>query len=261
MSESQRLKNFSFQFCYWCPCGCVYARAGSAETYFQSTRTTKREKSFPTFKVPINGNIHSVQVDFEGKRSRSRLTFAWNICMISSWTHKSSHKAPESSPNFSESITSKSQSPVAVPSVKFVTFPLRQNLKLSVSLGQKSFHYEKISSRCFLEKNFLLIMEDGKRICLCWMLMETFHVDADFQLSLDRVMPSARRQVDIAYLLYMRTSGFHSRCGGIRKSLTPPYSEEFQRRFMSFHSWCFAASMRERGKKGGKRKSDKTRVD
>lgn len=40
----------------------------------------------------------------------------------------------------------------------------------------------------------------------------------------------------IAYLLYMSTSGFHSRCGGIRKSFTPPYSDEFHRKFISFHS-------------------------
>lgn len=38
------------------------------------------------------------------------------------------------------------------------------------------------------------------------------------------------------YLLYMSTSGFHKRCGGILRSLTPPKSEEFHLRFMSFHS-------------------------
>ena len=38
------------------------------------------------------------------------------------------------------------------------------------------------------------------------------------------------------YLLYISTSGFHNLWGGIRKSLTPPYSDEFHRKFMSFHS-------------------------
>lgn len=38
------------------------------------------------------------------------------------------------------------------------------------------------------------------------------------------------------YLLYMSTSGFHSRCGGILKSFTPPYSDEFHLKFISFHS-------------------------
>lgn len=37
-------------------------------------------------------------------------------------------------------------------------------------------------------------------------------------------------------LLYMRTSGFQRRWGGILKSRTLPYSDVFQRRFMSFHS-------------------------
>jgi len=31
--------------------------------------------------------------------------------------------------------------------------------------------------------------------------------------------------------------GFHKRCGGIRRSRTPPNSLEFHRRFMSFHSY------------------------
>lgn len=39
------------------------------------------------------------------------------------------------------------------------------------------------------------------------------------------------------YLLYISTSGFHNLWGGIRKSLTPPYSDEFHRKFMSFHSF------------------------
>ena len=38
------------------------------------------------------------------------------------------------------------------------------------------------------------------------------------------------------YLLYISTSGFHSRWGGIRKSRTPPYSDEFHLKFISFHS-------------------------
>lgn len=35
----------------------------------------------------------------------------------------------------------------------------------------------------------------------------------------------------------MRTSGFHNLCGGMRRSLTPPNSDAFHLRFMSFHSW------------------------
>lgn len=38
------------------------------------------------------------------------------------------------------------------------------------------------------------------------------------------------------YLLYMSTSGFHIRCGGIRRSFTPEYSVVFHLKFMSFHS-------------------------
>lgn len=38
------------------------------------------------------------------------------------------------------------------------------------------------------------------------------------------------------YLLYISTSGFHNLWGGILKSFTPPYSDEFHRKFMSFHS-------------------------
>jgi hypothetical protein len=41
----------------------------------------------------------------------------------------------------------------------------------------------------------------------------------------------------LAYLLYISTSGFHIRCGGILRSFTPPYSEEFHRKLTSFHSW------------------------
>jgi len=40
----------------------------------------------------------------------------------------------------------------------------------------------------------------------------------------------------INHLLYISTSGFHRRCGGIRRSRTPPNSLEFHRRFISFHS-------------------------
>ena len=39
------------------------------------------------------------------------------------------------------------------------------------------------------------------------------------------------------YLLYMRMSGFQRAEGGIRTSDTLPYSDSFQRRFASSHSW------------------------
>jgi hypothetical protein len=41
----------------------------------------------------------------------------------------------------------------------------------------------------------------------------------------------------LAYLLYISTSGFHILCGGILRSFTPPYSDEFHRKLTSFHSW------------------------
>jgi hypothetical protein len=45
-----------------------------------------------------------------------------------------------------------------------------------------------------------------------------------------------RALVTSSHLLYIKTSGFHIRCGGIRRSLTPPYSVVFHLKFMSFHS-------------------------
>jgi len=49
--------------------------------------------------------------------------------------------------------------------------------------------------------------------------------------------PEFQALLFLAYLLYISTSGFHIRCGGILRSFTPPYSEEFHRKLTSFHSW------------------------
>ncbi len=50
------------------------------------------------------------------------------------------------------------------------------------------------------------------------------------------------RNLDLwRYLLYMRTSGFQSLCGGIRMSSMPPYSDLFHRMFTSFQSWSYEA--------------------
>jgi len=39
------------------------------------------------------------------------------------------------------------------------------------------------------------------------------------------------------HLLYIKTSGFHIRCGGIRRLVIFPYSLEFHLRLASFQSW------------------------
>lgn len=75
-------------------------------------------------------------------------------------------------------------------------------------------------------------------------VMSILHVDLKMPGGTYKQEPLLRTTTFVGYvpskpssaLLYISTSGFQMRCGGIRRSLTPPYSDVFHLRFMSFHS-------------------------
>ena len=79
-----------------------------------------------------------------------------------------------------------------------------------------------------------------------WVLIvlanEFARVWTSFEVVVYRVLVHWRRAIanrgrEGGYLLYMRMSGFQRAEGGIRTSDTLPYSDSFQRRFASSHSW------------------------
>lgn len=88
----------------------------------------------------------------------------------------------------------------------------------------------------------------GRKMCSDRTMKTLFHQVGCYCWIHPQHEQSFRQQTGAkTHLLYISTSGFHSRCGGIRKSFTPPYSDEFHLKFISFHSY-------KEGKNGNRKK-------